>query len=108
MPWTNNEQVGYQPIDTSLDAAIAGEKTAPILRTMILNFLRQTSKGWTSEEIAHRLDLDYRSVQPRLSELRDAGKVYDTGTRRMSERNRLIIVWKSTPKETHHESHSQR
>lgn len=95
MPWTDAPKVGYQPVDTSLEAAIGVQPKAELIRTMILNFLRQTAKSWTSEEIAHRLDIDYRSVQPRLSELRDKGVVRDSGTRRLSSRNRNIIAWEA-------------
>lgn len=94
MPYTDTG-IGYRYTDTSLEAAIAGEKTAPILRTMVLNFLRVTKRGWTTEEIADRLGLEYRSVQPRLSELRNEGQVYDSGERRMSRFHRNIIVWKA-------------
>ncbi len=98
MPWTHQTHTGYQPQNTSLEAALHVGPSAPLIRSKIINFLRQTGRAWTSEEIACHLDLDYRSVQPRLSELRDEGKTRDSGVRRLSSRNRNTIAWEAAPK----------
>lgn len=92
MPY-NDAGIGYRNVDTSFEAAVAGRRTAPVLRTMILKFLHVSGRSWTTEEIADALALEYRSVQPRLSELCNEGKVIDTGERRISRFNRRTIVW---------------
>lgn len=95
MPYTEQNHVGYQPVNTSLEAALHVENKAPYIRILILNFLRQTKKAWTSEEIALSLDIPYESTQPRLSELRGEGKVRDSGQRKPSRFNRRIICWEA-------------
>lgn len=40
------------------------------------------------------LDRDYRSVQPRVSELVRDGKIIDSGVRTDGSFNRPIIVWR--------------
>lgn len=99
MPYTP-QGTGWQGSDTSLSAAAYVEdtrkETAKSLRARILHFLRFSRKSFTSEELCDALDVDYRSLQPRLSELKNDGKIEDSGFRRTSSRNRQIIAWKAT------------
>lgn len=95
MPYSQPDGTGYQRTDTSAGAARNIAPKAPDIRYAVLKFLRTNPDGYTSEEIAAELDLPYRSVQPRLSELKNECLVCDSGERRMSEYNRPIIVWEA-------------
>lgn len=80
---------GFKSTDTSREAA---ESTpAASLRTAVL---RELERGaGTADEIADRLKIDRLSIRPRLSELRNMGRVDDTGQRRVNASNKRAIVW---------------
>lgn len=88
------EGVGYQSTDTSLVAAQEINMSAKTIRAKVLMALRQAGEPLTSEDLATHLGLPYRSVQPRLAELRNAGRVEDSGLRALSSFNRNIILWR--------------
>ena len=85
---------GFQRTDTSYDAAIAVSSKAATLQAAVLALLEQNPRGMDSEQIAEVLGCDYVSIQPRTSELRNQGLIYDSGERRLSRYNRQIIVWR--------------
>lgn len=89
MPYMDNG-VGYQKTDTSRDAAASVKPRN--LREAVLGILSAGNR-MTTEEIADALEKPYVSVQPRLSELRNDGKVIDTGARRLSKWGKQAIVW---------------
>lgn len=81
--------------DTDTSAAAAG-KIAPTvadLRDAALAVIRKTPTGLTGSEVAATLGRDWRSVRPRLSELRAMGKIKDSGTRRRNADDNSEIVW---------------
>jgi len=90
MPYTSQD-VGWQRTDTSHDAAKTTD--AANIRKKVLWILGRAEIPLTSEEIAAGLGLPYRSVQPRLSELRDLGLVEDSGERGVSTYNKSVIKW---------------
>jgi len=93
MPYAGPKRtLGHQPVDTSWEAAIEGRITKKIARRRILNFLRQTARGWTADEIATALDLDPLTVRPRITEMKNEFLVEDTGERRMGNRGRKQAV----------------
>lgn len=95
MPYTG-KGVGYQKTDTSMAAAHSTGSKASIVRDQVMELLAQVfPRALTSEEIARRLNLDYVTVQPRTSELRNAGKIRDSGVRKVGRYGKLIIAWEA-------------
>ena len=47
----------------------------------------------TSEEVASTTNLTYAQAWRRLSDLKNEGKVYDTGARRKNHSGRYAVVW---------------
>lgn len=86
--------VGYQATDTSMIAALEIKESAKTIRARVLLHLRRAGEPLSSEDLAVSLGLHYRSVQPRLAELRNAGLVEDSGERCVSDYNRPIILWR--------------
>ena len=65
--------------ETSITQTEANAKAAkPTNKGKIVQFLRENGPA-TPEQISVALDMHYRSVQPRISELLKEGKVYTTG-----------------------------
>lgn len=87
--------VGYQRTDTSREAA---ETVAPRQMTIqgaVLAALR-IHRNLTADEIAHHINRPYGSVRPRLSELREAGIVTDSGERREGRYGVNMVAWRLT------------
>ena len=91
MPY-NSEGVGWQRTDTS-HAAARTVKAATLKEEVHGILLAYTGDGLTAEEIASALHRPYGSIQPRISELRNEGKVVNTGLRRQGQWGKQIIVW---------------
>lgn len=83
---------GHQGGDTSREAAESMEKSAPRLRRICFNALRDNGPS-TPDELAARLGLSILSVRPRVTELAKAGRIYDTGERRKNASGRFARVW---------------
>lgn len=84
---------GFQRTDTSRDAASDIAPSAKYLRQKVFAYLKENGPS-TSREIADGLRIEYSSVQPRTSELRKQGKLFDTGVRRPDRRSgKRTIVW---------------
>lgn len=86
---------GFQSTDTSLSAALQTERRAPTLRDDVLHYLRMIDRPASTQDIAEALDKPYPSIQPRLSELREMGKVEDSGQRGLTEFARPCILWQA-------------
>lgn len=93
MPYTE-DNIGFQKTDTSEQAAYDIATDAPTIRRKVLAALHASIVPLTSEEIANKIELPYASVQPRLSELRTAGRVEDSGIRKIGRYGKQIIAWK--------------
>lgn len=83
---------GYKEPDTSLAAAVAMAKRAPILRERCLAALNGSPK--TADEIAGFIGVSILAVRPRISELLRMGKVADTGQRRANDSGVRAKVWR--------------
>lgn len=92
MPYTD-QSVGYQNTDTSRAAAEDIGTKAATIREMVIDSLHKSVLPLTTEEIAVAIRLPYRTVQPRLSELRAAGRVKDSGLRKRGTFGKNIIAW---------------
>jgi len=80
------------PITSHLAADGARELRGVHFR-VILETLRAHGPA-TSEEISDRSALGYWAVARRMGELRDAGRVIQTQTRRRNRSGRLAVVWR--------------
>jgi len=97
MPYTD-DKVGWQRTDTSHAAAADIGSKAATLRTHVLAVLRSSGRPMTTEEIAAAMDVDYVSVQPRTSELRNRDLIHDSGSRAVGGYGKLVIRWALGPK----------
>jgi hypothetical protein len=85
---------GHQDTDTSRDAAESIEGVAGRIRQMVHRAIDAAGeRGLTTNECADLLGIDKGTVQPRTSELRLLGKIYDGGARRRNASGRTAIVW---------------
>lgn len=91
MPY-NAQGVGHRAMDTSEAAASDVQGKAPFWRVMVMQSLSIHGPG-TADEIAARLNAPPLTIRPRLSELRNAGKIYETGTRRPNASGKTAAVW---------------
>lgn len=71
-------------MDTSVNAR-PERSAAEILRDKVLQAIGGCKNGCTTHEVAWILRLPVSSVQPRVSELKAAGRIVDTGARRLNE-----------------------
>ena len=85
--------IGYQKTDTSFAAATINVDQKLTLKAQVLEALRQSSRPLDTEELAGALKRPYAGVQPRLSELRNEGKVADSGDRGYTQWGRKCIRW---------------
>lgn len=94
MPYTKSPEdgVGFQGGDTSLKAAAEIQPKAGTLRAEALACVKEYGPIST-DGIAMRTGHDYGSIQPRLSELRAAGKVTDSGIRGKTRHGKSCIMW---------------
>lgn len=98
MPKTESG-VGFRNTDTSEAAAKDIEPKATTLRGMVLTFLRNMKRPVDTESIAKALRRPYASIQPRLSELREAGLVEDSGERGQTQWGKKCIMWQIKQRE---------
>lgn len=85
---------GHRSVDTSVEAAEALAPQLGRLQRMALAAINDSgAKGLTADELAATLKLDRWTVQPRTSELRRKGAIYDSGQRRRNATGKRAIVW---------------
>jgi transcription initiation factor IIE alpha subunit len=92
MPY-NDEGVGWKRTDTSAQAAEEITPKAATVRVKVETALRDHADGLTGDELSEQLRIDKLTVRPRITELREAGRVVDTGRRRMNHIGKRVIVW---------------
>ncbi len=80
---------------TSREAAEAIAPKAKGLRAMVLLYLKRSPDGSTAQDIEQGLDLSGNTVRPRLRELMQAGRVYDSGETRRLASGRKAIIWRA-------------
>lgn len=83
---------GFKAGDTSKAAAESMAGKAAGLRAKVIAALREAGP-LTVHECAGKLGLSVPSIQPRFSELRELGRVEDTGLRRQNTSGRSAAVW---------------
>jgi predicted ArsR family transcriptional regulator len=86
---------GFKAPGPSQDAAKAISGTAARMRAAVLAKIAQ--RPATADEIAHELGLSVLSVRPRVSELKRAGEIRQTTTRRKNESGMTATVWQLAP-----------
>jgi len=96
MPYTE-EKIGYQKTDTSEAAARSNYKGKMNIRDRVLQLLQKVPMPLTSHECAEFLAIPEVSVRPRLTELKNAGKIEDSGQRGLTPWNKQCIKWRSLP-----------
>jgi hypothetical protein len=89
------ENIGYQNRDTSLAAAKAGTGKKVSLREQVYKLLLRSVIPLSTEQIAERLMRPYVSVQPRISELSNDGRVKDSGKRGKTQWGKSCILWEA-------------
>lgn len=95
-------------VDTRRDAdtrRAAADRIAPkaerLQRVVYAAFAAAGSDGLTADEAAERLQLSPFTVRPRVTELRHAGRIVDSGRRRANRSGATAIVWTAAiPSET--------
>lgn len=87
--------IGFQKTDTSRAAADEIAPKATSIREQVFDLLKN-SAPLSTEEIADQLSRPYVSVQPRLSELQNVGKVVDSGERGITRWGKSCILWEVT------------
>jgi len=92
MPYTDHtpEARGYRHTDTS-HAAVPGSENAATLRGLVRQALM--ARPMTADEIAAFIKRDRLSIRPRVTELKNAGRIYDTGRRRMNQSGKTAAVF---------------
>lgn len=83
---------GWKGGETSRIAAKSVAPKAPTLQARVLDALSR--RPMTPEEAALFLRVDVFSIRPRFSELRQLGKIEETGERRRSRGGKLATVWR--------------
>lgn len=97
MPRLDN-LTGYKAHGPSQEAAEDQDSRSCIIRSLVLDCLKQASHPLSADEIADLIGIDFISVRPRVSELHHEGKIRDSGTRRPSRYQRLVTGWELTPR----------
>ena len=88
------DRAGYRDTDTSIAAAAIINPSLPRLQATVLGVIEAAGVlGATGDEIAAVLAWEKHRVRPRTSELRLAGKIADSGRRRLGQSGVSMIVW---------------
>ena len=85
---------GFKVSGPSEQAAEAIAGAAIKMREIVLAQFALHPSGATADEIAKDLNLSVLSVRPRVSELKRAGKIVQTGARRKNESGMTATVWR--------------
>jgi biotin operon repressor len=93
MPY-NEARVGWQKTDTSKAAADDMKPKAKTLRDQAYDVVAQAPTPVSTEYVAYMMDKGYASVQPRLSELQNEGRIIDSGRRGINLSGKSCILWK--------------
>ncbi len=86
----------HRGVDTSRDAAEMAARASGTLRALVHKTLFDNPKGLTVDETCGITGRRRYSLQPRFTQLKDAGMIRDTGERRFNESGARAIVWRAT------------
>lgn len=92
MPY-NQQRVGYQKNKQSQEAAQFNAQGKLTIREQV-KIAFETFGEMTVEELCKVLDRDRVSVQPRITELKNADVLEDSGMTRMGKYGTNITVWR--------------
>ncbi|MGB1178039.1 MAG: hypothetical protein ACPG4J_02090 [Lentibacter algarum] len=92
MPYTD-EKIGYQKNDASKEAASFNKNGKITIREQVLELFHER-KELTVEQVSKIMNRAEISVQPRISELKNAGLVADSGKKAMGKWGTSITIWK--------------
>lgn len=85
---------GHRGVDTSIAGAEHIAEALPRLQSDVLAVIKAAGlHGATGDEIATALEWERHRVRPRTSELRNLGRIVDSGKRRLSQQGVASIVW---------------
>ena len=82
--------------DTSVAAAVHVRLFTASHCTVVYLSLRDHRQGLTSHEIEELTPLSYHEIARRIADLKHAGLVIDSGTRRRNPSGREAAVWRAT------------
>lgn len=85
---------GYKARGTSQEAAEAIAPKVSHLRAKVLRAYMAAHAGLTADEVAGALGLTVLTIRPRVSELRLARVLVDSGLRRANQSGKSATVWK--------------
>jgi len=92
VPYTD-EKIGYQKNDASKEAASFNKNGKITIREQVLELFHER-KELTVEQVSKIMNRAEISVQPRISELKNAGLVADSGKKAMGKWGTSITIWK--------------
>lgn len=79
--------------ETSYEAA---EKVKPAtIRQEVYGFIKGRPDGATAYEVRLEFRLDKNSTSPRITELKNAGLIVDSGLRRKNNYGNNVVVWRA-------------
>ena len=87
-----DDDIGYQSNEASQEAAYYNVEGRLTLREQVLQLFR-TNKRLTNEQVASILGRPEISTQPRVSELKNAGAIKDSGEKTVGRWGAKITVW---------------
>lgn len=99
MPYQNGE-AGWKATQTSAEAARSIRPSAANLRQRVLDDLLAHPGPATCDEIAERTGIPLENVRPRITELREAGRIEDSGIRRLTRFSKRSIAWRIARKDS--------
>jgi predicted transcriptional regulator len=81
--------------DTSRAAAESIADDAATLRDQVLDLIRASTDGLTTDEVEMRLGLNHQTASPRVWELHKRGLIGDSGKRRETRSGRMARVYRA-------------
>lgn len=81
--------------ETSQAAADSVKEDASTLRSKVLEVIRKTPGGLTTDEVEQLLHLNHQTASPRMWELHRRGLIGDSGNRRKTRSGRMAIVYRA-------------
>jgi predicted HTH transcriptional regulator len=91
MPY-NQSKIGYKQNRSSKQAASFNQEGKLTIRYQVLELFKEHGE-LTNEQVSQLLNKPEISVQPRISELKNAGVICDSGKKAMGKWGTSITIW---------------
>ena len=91
MPY-NQSKIGYKQNRSSKQAADFNQEGKLTIRYQVLELFKEHGE-LTNEQASYLLNKPEISVQPRISELKNAGVICDSGKKAMGKWGTFITIW---------------